>query len=304
MKCTMVAKVRAYLAERRALGFQLRIDGYHLLNFARYVDGLGHRGPITRALALRWACLPKEADRLYWAHRLGIVRTFARRLAQSEPRTQVPPRHLLGPDHRRPCPYLYSPAQLRTLLRRAAALSGRLRPHTWQCLLGLLACTGLRISEALRLKVEDVDWQQACLMVRESKCRQARIVPLHPSALKPLRAYARRRDRRFPLVPSFFVSERGTPLAYKTVQHTFAQLRRGLTFRRRPPRLHDLRHTVASRVLHRWQASPRGAANRILILARYLGHDRLDDTYWYLTAMPPLLAQAAQRFELPEHAQP
>jgi integrase len=304
MKGTMVAKVRAYLAGRRALGFELRIDGYHLLNFARYVDASGHRGPLTRAVALRWACLPKNADRLYWAHRLDIVRTFVRRLAPSEPGTQVPPRHVLGPGHRRPCPYLYSPAQLRILLRRAAALPGRLRPHTWQTLLGLLACTGLRISEALRLQVQDVDWRQACLIIRESKCRKMRLVPLHPSALKPLLAYARRRDRRFPLVHSFFVSERGNPLTYQTVQRTFGELRRGLPFRHRPPRLHDLRHTMASRVLQRWQTRSKGAANRILILARYLGHDRVGDTYWYLTALPQLLAQAAQRFALPKNAKP
>lgn len=304
MKTTMVARVRAYLAQRRALGFDLRVDGYQLLSFARYVDGSGHRGPLTRALALRWACLPKKADRLYWAHRLDIVRTFARRLTQSEPRTQVPPRHLLGPGHRRPCPHLYSPAQIQTLLRRAGALDGRLRPYTWQTLIGLLACTGLRISEALRLQADDVDWRQACLMIRESKCRKTRLVPLHPSALRALRAYARRRDKRFGLVQWFFVSERGTALAHQTVWSTFAQLRRGLPFRRRPPRLHDLRHTMASRVLQRWQASPRGATNRILILARYLGHDHVEDTYWYLTALPQLLAQAAQRFALPENAKP
>lgn len=304
MKKTMVAKVCAYLAQRRALGFQLKIDGYHLLNFARYVDKMYHRGPLTRSLALRWACLPKQADRLYWAHRLDIVRTFARRLAASEPRTQVPPRHVLGPSHRRPCPHLYSPAQLQTLLVRAGALRGRLRPHTWQTLLSLLACTGLRISEALRLKVQDVDWGQACLIIRESKCRKRRLVPLHPSAVKPLRAYARRRDQRFPLTEWFFVSERGTPLAHKLVWGTFGQLRKGLRFHQRPPRLHDLRHTMASRVLQRWQASPKGAANRILILARYLGHDHVEDTYWYLSALPQLLAQAAQQFALPDEAKP
>src|SRR5437867_3141219 len=122
MKKTLASKVRAYLKARRALGFQLRVDGYHLLNFARYVDRSGHRGPLTRALALRWACLPKEADRLYWAHRLAIVRTFMQRLAAGEPGTQIPPRHWLGPSRRRPRPHLYTATQLQTLLRRAGAL--------------------------------------------------------------------------------------------------------------------------------------------------------------------------------------
>jgi len=301
MKSTMLSKVRAYLAERRALGFQLKIEGYQLVCFARYADALGHRGPLTRRLALGWACLPKSADRLYWARRLEIVRTFARHLALSEPRTQVPPRHLLGPAHRRPQPHLYSPAQLQTLLRRAGQLKGRLRPHTWQTLIGLLACTGLRISEALRLKVQDMNWQQSLLVIRESKYGKTRLVPLHPSARKPLRAYAQRRRECFPLAEYFFVSARGDPLAARAVRDTFTQLRKGIPFSRRPPRLHDLRHTMASRVLQRWQASRKGAANRVLILSRFLGHCHVEDTYWYLSALPQLLAQAAQRFALPDH---
>jgi integrase len=304
MKSTMLSKVRAYLAERRALGFQLKIEGYHLLSFARHADGLGHRGPLTCPLALGWACLPKGADRLYWARRLEILRTFARHLARSEARTQVPPRHLLGPAHRRPCPHLYSAAQLQSLLRRAGELEGRLRPHTWQTLIGLLACAGLRISEALHLKLNDVDWKQSLLIIRESKYGKTRLVPLHPSTTKPLRAYARHRQEFFPLAEYFFVSERGTGLARNTVGRTFRQLRRGIPFGRRPPRLHDLRHTMASRVLQRWQASRQGAANRILILSRFLGHSHVEDTYWYLSALPQLLAQAAQRFTIPDHETP
>ena len=124
------------------------------------------------------------------------------------------------------------------------------------------------------------------------------MVPLHPSALPPLRVYARRRQERFPLAQYFFVSEAGSPLARSTVGQTFTQLRAGIPVGRRPPRLHDLRHTMASQVLQRWQSTRRGAANRILILSRYLGHSDAEDTYWYLTASPELLADAARRFAL------
>jgi integrase len=157
MKKNMLSRVRAYLARRRALGYRLKAEGRELLNFARYADSLAHRGPLTRQLAIRWACLPKSADRLYWARRLEVVRTFAQHLVLTEPRTQVPPRHLFGPAHRRRSPHLYSPEQLQQLLRQAEAMNGRLRPYTWQTLIGLLACTGLRISEALHLKLSDVD---------------------------------------------------------------------------------------------------------------------------------------------------
>ena len=301
MKTTMLAKVHAYLVHRRALGFQLKCEGQQLQNFARYADGLGHRGPLTNQLAIGWACLPEAADRLYWARRLEIVRTFAQHLVISEPRTQVPPRHLFGPAHRRPSPHLYSSAQVQQLLRRARKLKGRLWPHTWQTLIGLLACTGLRISEAMHLHPNDVDWQNALLIIRESKFGKTRLVPLHPTAMAPLRAYAQRRQKQFPLAQYFFVSERGGRLAPSTVQGTFSRLRKGIPFHRRPPRLHDLRHTMASRVLQRWLASPKGAFNRVLILSRYLGHGHVEDTYWYLTALPQLLADAANRIAVSAH---
>ena len=304
MKKTMLSKVRTYLAHRRALGFQLKSEGLRLLEFARYADALGHRGPLTTRLALNWACLPKSADRLYRARRLEIARTFAKHLVLTEPQTQIPPRHLLGPAHRRRSPHLYSSAQLQQLLHRAGQLKGQLRPYTWQTLMGLLACTGLRISEAMRLEPGDVDWKQSLLIIRASKYGKTRLVPLHRSALEPLRAYARRRQESFPLAQYFFVSDQGTRLAHSTVGETFSQLRKGIPYRRRPPRLHDLRHTMASQVLQRWQSRRKGAVNRILILSRFLGHSNVEDTYWYLTALPQLLAEAAQRFAVDEYETP
>jgi len=300
MKRSMLSKVRAYLAHRRALGFQLKCEGVGLLDFARYADARGRRGPLTNRLAMRWACLPKSADRLWWARRLEIVRTFAKHLLLTEPQTQVPPRHWLGPAHRRRSPHLYTDAQVQQLLRRAGRLKGRLQPHTWQTLIGLLACTGLRISEAMRLQLSDVDWNQALLIIRHSKFGKTRLVPLHRSARSALRAYARRRQELFPHAEYFFVSETGNPLAHSTVGQAFTRLRAGIPFNRRPPRLHDLRHTMASRVLQRWQSSRKGAAHRVLVLSRYLGHSNVEDTYWYLTALPQLLADAAQRFALDE----
>ena len=297
---TMLAKVRAYLHHRRALGFQLKSEGLRLLEFARYMDALKHRGPLTSELAIRWACRPKAADPLWRARRLEIVRTFAKHLVLTEPRTQIPPRHVLGPAHRRRSPHLYSSAEVQHLLRGAKQLQGRLQPHTWQTLIGLLASSGLRISEALHLKVSDVDWKQSLLVVRESKDGKTRLVPLHPTALRPLGDYAGHRQKLFPLAEYFFVSDRGTPLAPSTVGETFDQLREGIPYSRRPPRLHDLRHTMASRVLERWQADRKGGVNRILILSRFLGHSDVEDTYWYLTALPQLLAEAAQRFAVNE----
>lgn len=301
MKRSMLARVRTYLEQRRALGYKLRIEGQMLLSFARYADRAGHRGPLTRKLALHWAALPKQATRPYRARRLEVVRVFARHQTAVEPATELPPRYVFGPAHGRRAPHLYSPAQILQLLRRAARLPGRLRPFTYNTLLGLLACTGLRISEALALEVADVDLAQGHILIRESKYHHSRWVPLHPTALVRLRRYDRRRRAIFPKAQHFFVSDRGQRFAYTTVRIVFRELARELKSAGARPlvRLHDLRHTFACRVLLRWQRSQRGAASRVAILSRYLGHSRVSDTYWYLTAVPEMLREAARHCESP-----
>jgi integrase len=168
-------------------------------------------------------------------------------------------------------------------------------------LIGLLACAGLRVSEARRLLATDVDWKQSLLVVRESKNGKSRLVPLHRTAMNALQAYARRREALFPLAQYFFVSERGTPLALSTVGLTFRQLRKGIPYNRRPPRLHDLRHTMASRVLRRWLRNRKDGVDQILVLSRFLGHTRAEYTNWYLSAVPGLLTEAAQRFDPDGH---
>jgi integrase len=221
-----------------------------------------------------------------------------------DPKTQIPPRHLFGPAERPYRPFIYSARQTRQLLTAARQLPGQLRPWTYQTLIGLLACTGLRISEALGLKISEVDLQQGLLLVRDSKFHQTRWVPLHPTALAPLQAYSRQRQRRFPFAERFFASERGTTLAYSTVHAVFSQLRRVIVHEGHSPRIHDLRHTHACRVLQHWQASRQGAYGRVLILSRYLGHRHVRDTYWYLHALPELMAGAGKRFEHYDYENP
>jgi len=301
MKTTMRSRVRAYLAERRTLGFRLRSEGYLLLNFARYADGHASRGRLTNKLAIAWASLPKDADRHCWARRLEAVRRLARYLIVADPKTELPPRQLFGPAERPYRPFIYSAQQIRQLLTAARHLPGQLRPWTCQTLIGLLACTGLRISEALGLKIPEVDLQKGLLLVRDSKCHQTRWVPLHPTALAPLKAYSRQRQRHFPFGESFFVSERGTSLTYSTVHADFSRLRRTIVHEGHSPRIHDLRHTHACRVLQHWQASRQGAYGRVLILSRYLGHHHVRDTYWYLHALPELMAVAGERSEHYDH---
>jgi integrase len=301
----MVQLAREYLEYRRRLGFQLRIPGQMLLEFARYADRIGHTGPLTTELAVRWARLPVGASPLYQARRLEVVRCFARHRAIFDPATEVPPGRLLGPAHRRPDPYIYSEAELDALLAAAGRLASPtgLRPRTYTTLIGVLICTGLRISEALKLSRGDVDWCHAWLMIRGSKFHKSRLVPLHPTVVPVLREYARHRDLVHPIAraESFFVSDRGSGLAYSTVRQTFRKLCAHLPGPRRPdgraPRIHDVRHTFACRRLLRWYAEGVDLDHAVAALSTYLGHAKVSDTYWYLTGIPELLDLAAGRFE-------
>lgn len=301
---TMVAKVGAYLSFRRGLGYQLRIEGRLLRQFARYADTAGHRGPLTTDLALRWARATASTDRLYPARRLEVVRCFARHLAATEPGTEIPPRGLLGPAHRRPRPHVYSATEVAALMAAAGRLGppGGLRPDTYRTLIGLLAAAGLRISEALHLDRRDVDLDRGILTVRETKFRKTRLVPLHPTTADALRAYAGLRDRTVPAhrCDRFFASDRGRGLQYSTVRTVFRKLCDGLrlTSPTRPrPRLHDLRHTFTCRRVESWYDAGVDLAHAVAALSVYLGHAKVTDTYWYLTATPDLLARAAARFE-------
>jgi integrase len=300
----MIRRVRGYLEQRRALGFRLRSEGYLLLNFARFADRCGACGPLTNKLAITWARLPKEDNRHRWARRLEAVRRLAKFLAVTDPTTELPPRHLFGPSKQPYQPFLYTAKQIAQLLAAASRLPGKLRPRTYQTLISLLACTGLRVSEALQLKVAEVDLQQGLLLVREGKFGRTRWVPLHPTALPPLRRYDRQRQKYFPLAERFFTSESGTVLRYSTVHAVFSRLRRTIVCEGRRPRIHDLRHTHACRVLQRWQTSRQGAESRALILSRYLGHRHVRDTYCYLHALPELMAGAGKHFEPDDHEKP
>lgn len=303
---TMRARVEAYLAARRSLGFDLRIAGRQLLGFARFADQAGHQGPLTVAVAVRWAQSARRATRLTWARRLQVLRPFMKYRAQFETGTEIVPSNLFGPVHRRRVPHIYTEAEIRALLDASAQLRSvmglRLRPHTHATLFGLLASTGLRISEALALTPTDVDLSGAALTVRQTKFRKSRLVPLHPTTVAALRRYADARRRRVSdrRIETFLISDRGTPLGDRMVHHTFASLRARLGWIGRGdyalPRAHDLRHSFVCRTLVRSYQQQQGVDHVIDLLSTYVGHASVADTYWYVTAIPELLALAGQRF--------
>jgi integrase len=302
----MQERVEDYLQARRALGYALHIEGQQLQRFACFAEQQGHYGTLTCDLAVAWAC--RSGTNIGPARRLEVLRPFAKYCALFEPQTEVPPASLLGPAHRRITPYIYSEQELTELLEEAWHLNPTdgLRPATMHCLLGLLASTGLRVTEALLLHRTDVDLDRGILTVRETKFRKSRYVPLHPTTQMALAEYADLRNRHLPLVrdSTFFLFDNGHAVSSAQARYAFGQLRTRLSWdsisHDRQPRLYDLRHTFACRRLLAWYAEGVDVHWAIPHLATYLGHCKVSDTYWYLTGVPALLAVAAARFEQSE----
>lgn len=298
------AALAEYLALRRSLGFELRLTGRLLQRFVAFADNQGAEY-ITWELAVQWATAPAGVQPAQWANRLAMVRRFARHHLASEPRTEVPPVDLLPYRYHRQVPYIYSDAEVRSLLRAAAGLvSARgLRAPTYTTLFGLYASTGLRTNETLRLDREDVDLVHGVLRVRQSKFGKSRCLPVHRSTQSALARYAAQRDRLCPKpnTPGFFVSECGTRISEWSLRYTFVKLSRQIGLRSvtdaRGPRIHDFRHRFAVNTLRNWYRAGVDVERYLPQLSTYLGHAHVTDTYWYLTATPELMQLARRQLE-------
>jgi len=244
---------RRYLQHRRQFGYRLFSQGHALLAFARFADEAALGQPITVALALRWATR-QPALPITVASRLSIIRGFARFCATFDPRTEAIPVRLVNGTPRRRAPHVFSSEQIQLIIRRTDSLGPwrtTLRPATYRTFIGLLACTGLRTCEALRLRDEDFDATAGTLRVPATKFASARILPLHPSAVQALGHYRSIRRRRFPVTSRFFVGPYGRPLTASAVQWTFRRLVHDIPSNgaRLRPRLYDFRHYPAFRTI-------------------------------------------------------
>jgi integrase/recombinase XerD len=291
-----------YLTMRRALGFKLERTGQLLADFVAHAERVGAEG-LTVELALGWATQPAGAEPCWHAARLSAVRGFARYLATIDPATQIPPADVLPGRSQRAVPYLYTDAEIAAVMAAADDLRSPLRAATYTTLVGLLAATGMRIGEAIALDRGDVDLPCGLIVVRDSKFGKSRQLPLHPTTIEALTGYAGTRDRLCPAprTPAWFVSTTGTRLIYRNVHFVFHRLTQQAGLRARllrcRPRPHDLRHTFAVATLLDWYRDGGDVAARMPLLSTYLGHASPANTYWYLSAAPELLAQAARRLE-------
>lgn len=291
-----------YLATRRALGFKLHTDGTGLLAFVEFMES-AHADYISTDLALAWAKQPTSVRPARWAQRLSYVRGFARYCRAIDPRTEIPPARLLPVTRQRPSPYFLSDDDIDHLLQDALARPAKeaFANHTLYCLFGLLSVSGLRIGEALRLTLDDVDLDDGILTIRATKFGKSRLVPLHETTVQVLVDYRERRAQFLAgrHVPHWFVNESGRRLGYDSVRRAFRCLTAGLRSQpgRSRPRLHDLRHHFAMMTLLKWYREGHDVQRRLPALSAFLGHVEVSDTYWYLSACPELLEAAKGRLE-------
>lgn len=310
-RISLQARIDEYLAERRRLGFHLRSRDTFLAGFARFVASRRHRGPLTIELMTDWVRQGKggQGSPGTWAARLAKLRHFVCYLKQFEPDTEIPDASFFGPEPGRVAPHIYREDEIVELLAAARQLGprGSLRPTTFETLFGLMASSGLRVSEAIHLRDADVDLKRGMLTVRQTKFAKSRQLPMHPSTIEALARYRRQRARHVPTTADtpFLIGSRGrrlgTPLGDRQAHRVFNGLRDSLGWVNRgahdAPRLHDLRHTFAVRRVMLWHAAGTDVDQMMLALSTYMGHAEIFYTYWYLTAVPELMALAGGKFE-------
>ena len=309
---SLQVRVEQYLTERRRLGFSGRTHTYAIRSFTRYVQTVGHRGPLTVEIMADWARRDSHnsTDPLTWARRLKLLRTFLRWLQQFELRTEIPDDSVFGRMPERLSPHIYNEQEIIDLLAAARRLgpSPGLRGAIYETLFGLIASTGMRIGEALALRNEDVDLKYGMLTIHQTKFGKSRQVPMHPSTVEVLRRYLWIRNLAGDFAQDgspLFIGTRGRrlglPLGSQQVHRVFIALRTQLGWRNRgahhAPRIHDLRHTFVVRRILLWQAQGVDVDQAMLSLSTYVGHAMVTNTYWYLSAVPELMALAAGRFE-------
>lgn len=273
-RITLFARVEQYLTERRRVGFELKSMEHRLKRFAEHVAAIKHQGPLTVELMVAWARLSTNGhgNPATWARRLASLRPFTAWLRQFDPATEVPDEAVFGRVPGRMAPHIYREQEVVDLLAAAGKLgpSGGLRPATMQTLFGLLACTGLRVSEALALTDADVDLRAGVLTIRRSKFGKSRLVPLHPTAAQALARYRTQRSLHAPITPQapFFIGSRcrqlGDSFSDCEMHRIFVQRREQLGWVDRgshgSPRIHDLRHYSESRNMPSQPCCWRGAA--------------------------------------------
>jgi integrase len=289
--------VESYLAIRRAVGFALQCPESQLKSFAAFSEARG-QDYVSSDIAIEWAGLAQSVSQR--ARRLGTIIRLARYLRAEDQRHQVPPAIFGAERLPRPTPYILTGEQIRQLVQATSQTGYKtLRRATYSTLFSLLACTGLRVSEAIHLRYDDITPDG--LIIRDTKFHKSRLVPLHETARAGLERYLQQRCPYAPFDDHVFISLRRKPLLLEDVEVAFrtAVKRAGLPPGRGRvrPTPHSLRHTFAVRALENCPNGRDAITKHMLALSTYLGHAKVADTYWYLEAVPELMRDIAERTE-------
>lgn len=296
----LAERAQEYLTLRRALGTKLTEAGPVLASFTDYLQARGEH-VVTINAVIAWATADPEASRHRIARRISMVRGFASYLHAFDPATQIPPTHLLACGPTRTAPHIYTDTEIDALFAAAGQMQPELHAKALQTLIGLMASTGLRTGEVLRLDRSDFDPTAGTLTIVKSKWGKSRRIPLHPSTTQALLDYSALRDRLLPHPsdPALLLHRRGTRIASSTLQPWFAHARTTAEIPcragHRRPRAYDLRHTFAVHTLRDWHLAGLDVRQQLPVLSSYLGHVNPDNTYWYLQAVPELMTVLADR---------
>ena len=305
---TLSQRLNDYLAVRCSLGSDVSYSFEQVLRrLAAFAECEGD-DHITVNLLLRWKNAFGGANNNTWCRRLSHVRGFAQWLRAQDARTEIPPSGLISSKWRRPRPYIYSDGEVAKIIACAARLPSpnRLRGASCSTLFGLIAVTGLRINEALRLDDVDVDLNEGVITVKRGKHGKARFLPIAPSTMERLRAYRARRNRLLgATIGAFFRMDDGQRLTDACARYNFARVSQKMGLREtqrrckhgRGPRIHDLRHTFTVRTIIGWYRTGADPDREMVKLSTYLGHANPNHTYWYIDAVPELLQLASKRAE-------
>lgn len=302
----LTADIERYVSLRRALGFKLCQAARRLQAFAQFAAARGD-SHIRATTAIAWAVEARSPSARHI--RLREIVHLARFVHAEDPGHEIPPTNLFHAPKARSLPYIYAPEEITRIVEAAGRLRKvhPLRRQGYATLLGLIAATGLRVAEALDLRLHDV-LPEGVLQIRQAKFGKSRLVPLHPTTMAALGYYLDARRRLAVTDDHLFLSAHDRRIPSTTVNGTFRRVLRlaGITPAcRRAPRIHDLRHTFATRTLERCSTRREAVDRHFVALATYLGHADIAHTYWYLEATPTLMtdiAIAAERLVAKEGA--
>jgi site-specific recombinase XerD len=306
----LTRQIEEYISYKQSLGYKIKIESQELRRFAAFTRSIGYAGSLTSELAMRWSSLNSDYSRLYMARRLETIHTFAKFISSFDPDAQIPQTGVFGKSHCRISPYIYSDEEISLLMNEAGKLFSPdgIRSYTVSTAIGLLRSTGIRVSELTSLKIADVRLNDGYLFISNSKFKKDRMVPLHPTVTKNLTDYRFFIEQKLGQrgnMDYFFVSSYGHRFNTRAFEYAFQLIRpilsacdtreqRVLT---RNYRLYDIRHTFACETIRNWLESGEDVNQKLYILSTYIGHVKPEDTYWYLSATPELLAIACRRFE-------